>query len=318
MKLNYTFRFLTALFFTSLVSLAEAQDTTLPMMPPPHPVVPKLPINRGPILYNPVFDVIITNNGEILYGLVKEVDEVFIKYQRTDIPDGPIYTIRRSEVYAISYRNQVKEFMRSPAALPMLNNPLPPLIKDTIISIKHIKLFNDANVRIGLGFFRGFTKVKNAGQLSSSGTFPVVSIAYDAIYKNYLRTGVMLSFGSHKFSNQSFSSYDSTQTSSNIKENIFSLMVYGKYSIGDRFSNFQPYVIFGAGINSSHITTEDEVNFYNNGNKSLLVSSGGSSVGIGFMGRLGTDYFFNDMVGAFADVGFGSSIIQAGVVIKIQ
>src|SRR5664279_2025428 len=60
--------------------------------------------------YNAGFDVIIKTNGDIVYGLVKEVGLYLIAYQRTDIPDGPIYTMLRSDVYAISYRNQVKEY----------------------------------------------------------------------------------------------------------------------------------------------------------------------------------------------------------------
>jgi hypothetical protein len=55
------------------------------------------------------FDVIIKNNGDIIYGKVTEV--TLVKYKRTDIPDGPLYQLLRSEVYAISYRNQLKEIL---------------------------------------------------------------------------------------------------------------------------------------------------------------------------------------------------------------
>ena len=87
-------------------------DTVKKFMTPPQPVQ-----------YNAGFDVIIKTNGEIVYGLVKEVGRYLISYQRTDIPDGPIYTMLRTDVYAISYRNQVKEYFNPPSdnGYPLIN-----------------------------------------------------------------------------------------------------------------------------------------------------------------------------------------------------
>jgi hypothetical protein len=41
-----------------------------------------------------------------------------VKYKRTDIPDGPLYQLLRSEVYAISYRNQLKEILNIGGFIP--------------------------------------------------------------------------------------------------------------------------------------------------------------------------------------------------------
>ena len=68
------------------------------------PMPQTIPQNAG-------FDVIVKVNGDIVYGLVKEVGPEYIRYQRTDIPDGPVYIIPRNEVYVISYRNQVKDYI---------------------------------------------------------------------------------------------------------------------------------------------------------------------------------------------------------------
>lgn len=297
---------------------AQVPDTSkVPAAPVPS--MPPAAMPPGTILYNAGFDVIITYDGNIIYGLVKEVGEFLIKYQRTDIPDGPIYTIPRNLVYAISYRNQVKELINPGPANPdqrgrngisRNNNPYNRSYRRLTLS--------DANVRIGLGFIRGYTKVDNADDLSSSATFPVVNIAYDMRYQNLVRLGLQLSFGSHKFSRQEFSSYDSTQTNSSIKENIFSIALYGKYTVTTSVARLRPYVLVGLAINTSHTHTEDEIKFYNNSDQSLLVSSGGRSVGLGLLARAGTDYFFNSKIGAFADVGSGTSLLQVGAVINIQ
>ncbi len=84
-----TFFTVTGFLFISLLligngALAQVPDTTKPFPPPP-PMRPTA--TNG-------FDVIIKKNGEIIYGLVKEVGLDLIIYQRTDIPNGPIILFR--------------------------------------------------------------------------------------------------------------------------------------------------------------------------------------------------------------------------------
>ena len=300
MKYTITLFTLALLFLISDIPAAYGQavptDTTTP--PPP-------------INYNNGFDVIIKKNGDIIYGLVKEVGLQLIKYQRTDVPDGPIYTIPRIEVYAISYRNQVKDIL-SPVQAPV----------DGRISRQpgywpHYRngrdFFQDGVVHLGIGFFRSFTKVKDAGNYSSSGGMPVISIGYDAFYQNQVRLGAQLAFGTHKFSRQEYSDYDSAQTDVHLKENIFTLYAYAKYVIGGSSSAFQPYVIGGLGIHSSNIHSEYAFNFINEPGKVVLVNSGSRSVSLGLLARIGTDYYLNDKFGVFADVGVGPSILNIGI-----
>lgn len=275
-----------------------------------------------PKLYNAGFDVIITYEGAIIYGLVKEVGLTIVKYQRTDIPDGPIYTIPRSEVYAISYRNQVKEYLNSPVVPGVPNANTNPLTNNynnyNNGYSRHPFLLTHGNVRIGLGFIRGYTKVDNANQYSTSGTFPPVIIAYDGLFTNVVRLGLQVAFGSHKFSQQQFDTYDSLQNNTSLKENIFSIMAYGKYSSPNAYANLRPYVIGGLGINSSNIHSSNEVHFLSDANQSLLVTSGNRSVGLGILARIGTDYYFNPKLGAFLDIGTGVALLQLGLVINVQ
>jgi opacity protein-like surface antigen len=276
---------------------------------------------NGPVSYNAGFDVIIKKNGDIIYGLVKEVTLSLVIYQRTDIPDGPFYSIPRIEVYAISYRNQVKDIL-APVTPENYANEYPNNLsypRDYNYRLTRDRLFRNGVVRLGFGFFRSYSKVEDANEYSTSATFPVVSAAYDVAYNRDYRIGVQIGFGSHNFSRQSLSLYDSTQNSVKLKENIFAINVYGRYDIL-RESSFalRPYVVVGIGLNTSHVKSETTINFINNTDQVLLVSSGTRAAGLGFMARVGVDYYINRNLRAFLDAGVGTSIINIGLAIDLK
>jgi len=319
MKINYIINSLFIVVFSLAMHVCTAQQMPLPARDTPY-----MPNNPKPLQYNAGFDVIILINGDIVYGLVKEVDETFVKYQRTDIPDGPVYTIRKNSIYAISYRNQVKEYFSQVTVTPRMR-----LDKITIDTANMDVTINDSmyllpplqksrNFRIGLGFIRGFSKVDNVGDYNSKSTFPILSLAYDVEVKTNVRTGVLLAFGTRKYDSQTFNSYDSTSISSDISEKIFSLMVYGKYGFGNQFAKLHPYVQGGIGINSGRISAKNQVSFTNNNPQVLQVKSGGSATSLGILARIGADYTINKQFGAFADLGSGSALLQVGAIFKIQ
>ncbi|MBE7169121.1 MAG: outer membrane beta-barrel protein [Williamsia sp.] len=273
------------------------------------------------IVYSADFDVIIKRNGDIIYGLVKEVGLELIKYQRTDIPNGPIYTIPRFEVYAISYRNQVRDIL-APVVDPALIRP-PGYIDYNTPGGRYYDrrgsfLSRNGSAQLGLGFIRGFSKVKNANDYSSSASFPVVTIAYDALYKGPVRLGMQLAFGSHKFSGQGYNDYDSTQSTVSIKENVFTIHVYAKYILLNTSSAFQPYALLGLGLNTANIRTNQEVNFVNRADKVLLINSGARAVGLGILARIGTEYNLNNRLRVFGDVGAGPAIINLGIAAGVK
>lgn len=278
--------------------------------PVPDTTKPTLPA------YNAGFDVIIKKNGDIVYGLVLEVGLQLIKYQRTDIPNGPVYTMPRYEVYAISYRNQVKEILTDPDDAYEVPRSYGPYGRP--YNLERRFFLQNSAVRLGLGFIRGYTKVSDAEDYSSQATFPIVSIAYDGYYRNQVRLGAQLAFGSHKFSGQQYSSYDSTQSDVSIKENIFTLHLYGKYNFLKSTSAFQPYVLGGLGITTSNIKTDFAISFINNPGKVVQVKSGSRSVGLGVLARIGTDYYFTNQLSVFADIGFGPSLLNVGVAASID
>ncbi len=273
----------------------------------------RVPIPQ-PIKQNAGFDVIVKMNGDLVYGLVKEVGPDYVSYQRTDIPDGPVYTIPRSEVYVISYRNQVKDYINGRAESGEMQNEQPDenWYNDSINN-KNINFFKNPSLHFGLGFLRSFSKVENVKNYSSSASFPIVSLAYEISYQNNLQLGVMIGFGSHKFSNQQFSSYDSTNNHINLKENIFGLYVYGRYYFLSNQSPLQPYILVGPGITSSNIHSENKISFTNDNSQIILVQSGTRATGLGIMARVGAQYFINNQFQVSFDAGVGLSVIKVGV-----
>lgn len=276
-------------------------------------ITQKVILPPQPIQQNAGFDVIIKLNGDLVYGLVKEVGTDFILYQRTDIPDGPIYSIPRKDVYVISYRNQVKDYINSENT----DQKLATLFSDKHINYKNENLFKNGTAYFSLGFLRSFTKVSEPKNYSTSASFPVISFGYEAKFKNNVTLGVQIGFGSHNFSTQQFSSYDSTKNDITLKENIFALYVYGRYFLTNSSSTLQPYIMAGLGITSSNILSNNTISFTNN-TQTVLVKSGTRSTGLGIMARVGEEYFINNQLQVFVDAGIGLSVINVGVLVNIK
>ncbi|MEO6893670.1 MAG: outer membrane beta-barrel protein [Ginsengibacter sp.] len=268
---------------------------------------------------NAGFDVIVKLNGDIVYGLVKEVGPYYISYKRTDIPDGPVYTIARSEVYVISYRNQVKDYINGRVEDQAGLDLTQPLIDSQNIEKKQNPInLNNGKLGLGLGFLRSFSKVENKNNYSSSSSFPIVSLSYEVPYNENLQLGIMLGFGSHNFSNQNYSNYDSTNNNIHIKENIFGLYVYGRYYFMSPASQLQPYILGGLGVTSSNIHSENKISFTNDNTQTILVKSGTRTTGLGIVARAGIEYYLTKQYQVYLDAGAGLSVIKVGVSFAID
>lgn len=309
--MNKIYKFLSCILFTALIFITRVNaQVDSQRVAPPSPQLNQ--VNAG-------FDVIIKYNGDIVYGLIQEVAPDYISYKRTDIPDGPVYTIYRSEVYAISYRNQVKEYMDASNAelLPGIGrgNRIGPYPR---INYRKADFLKNGTARIGLGFIRSFSKVDNVKNYASSGSFPVISFAYDANFKSNVHLGLMLGFGSHNFSDEQFSSYDSTINNISLKEKFFGLYIYGRYELFNNSSRLQPYVMAGLGITGSHVLSENKIDFTNDNTRTLLVKSGSRAAGIGITARIGSVYYINNQLQAFLDAGIGLSVINIGLAVQVN
>ncbi|UPL48776.1 hypothetical protein [Hymenobacter sublimis] len=71
-------------------------------------------------------DVLTKSNGEELQVKVLEITPTEVRYKRTDNPDGPLITARRTDVFMIRYANGTKELLSGASALPATTPaPLP-------------------------------------------------------------------------------------------------------------------------------------------------------------------------------------------------
>lgn len=274
-------------------------------------------MNR-PIPQNSGFDVIVTLNGDIIYGLVKEVGPYVVTYQRTDIPDGPLYTIPRKDVYVISYRNQVKDYINGGDAQDYRENGINSYNGDQrYINYKGRNIFQNSNVGFGLGFLKSFSKVKK-DNYSSSSSFPAILFSYEVVYQKNIQIGVEMGFGTNKFSGQKFSNYDSTVTNTELTEHIFGLYVYGRYFLLSGSSRIQPYILAGLGITSSNIVSTNKINFTNDNSQQILIKSGNRASGLGVTARLGAQYYLSNQLQLSMDAGFGLSVIKVGLNIAVN
>lgn len=296
--------------------------------------------------HNAGFDVIIKRNGDLVYGLVQEVGPAVVRYKRTDIPDGPVYMLDRREIYAISYRNQVKEVlnpldgMMMPRAgwpgnqaldstqypegyrQPGMYNPqigqyepamYPPSRRRERFSLNRMGM-----VRLALGFFRGYTKVEDAGDYNSSTVIPAFTVAYETLFQQGLRLGLQAGFGNRKFTGREFNDYDSLMIDRSLRESIFTLHAYGRYTIGDVYAGIQPYVMGGIGLQTSSIKSEQEIDFMEQGIPMLQVNSTSRATGIGILLRAGAEYYLNPQFRVFADAGTGPAVVQIGIAAYLQ
>jgi len=81
-------------------------------------------------------DVITKKNGETITGLVYEIGDIDVKYKKIENPNGPNYTVKKSEISMIKYANGSKDLFNEPAtvqpAVQVTNNENP-LPQDLII-----------------------------------------------------------------------------------------------------------------------------------------------------------------------------------------
>src|ERR1051326_6993457 len=54
-------------------------------------------------------DMVTLRNGTMLQGSILEVNAEVLKMKRSDNPDGPVYTIMKSDIYKVEYQNGSKE-----------------------------------------------------------------------------------------------------------------------------------------------------------------------------------------------------------------
>ncbi len=266
------------------------------------------------------FDVIVLNNGSIIHGKVVEVGLQLIRYKRTDIPDGPIYELEKSKVFAISYRNQLTEYM-DPQSEEAFADQGSSAISDST-DLKDPDLGNDlwhssidsGDLRLGFGFIRNFSRVKEVEDYQSEFSFPSVHISYLFPVNENIDLGMAVAFAGFKYQDKSFSEYDQLMTDRTINESLFSIALVGRYWVD--MDLLRPYFLTGISYTNSSVRTEGSVAFSDD-ERSILVHGGARSGNFGIPLRGGVDIRISEPVNVFLEVGTGLSLLQVGAVFKM-
>lgn len=106
-------------------------------------------------------DVIVKKDGTTILSKVLEVGQSVIKYKKHENPDGPTYTISKSELQAINYQNGAKDTFSEPVReenryLPNNQNDGTQQYNDNALLMidanKHSKKHIYWNIKAGLSF----------------------------------------------------------------------------------------------------------------------------------------------------------------------
>jgi len=64
-------------------------------------------------------DIIFLKNGDEIKATVSKIDIEIIKYKKFDNPEGPAYSLKKSEVFMIKYANGTKDVFNTPTETPV-------------------------------------------------------------------------------------------------------------------------------------------------------------------------------------------------------
>lgn len=262
------------------------------------------------------FDVIVRQDGTIVTGKILEVGLFSIKYQRLDMPDGPVMEIPRNVVYAITYRNQLTEYLMpvdsavfyKPADQERESNP-------KTWDERWYANLDSGRLNIGIGLIRSFSMINNVESLSNKGGSIGYFVGYSFPVRRNIEVGFIAGLASFRYRENRVSEYDQFQIIRNIKENIFNITVTGIYRLG--LKPFDPYILGGLAFYRSRVQSDGTIQFLDDlRTVSVQNSAVGSSFGLLIRG--GVTYQFNSKSGVYLDVGNGISLIQLGGAIKLD
>ena len=103
-------------------------------------------------------DIITLKNGEELQTLVQEVGDVDVKYKKFDNPNGPNYSLKKSEIFMIRYANGSRDVFATEPVMPVETLPVPIAEQPNTqrqaetqlepLSIQGIKIYNSNGVNL--------------------------------------------------------------------------------------------------------------------------------------------------------------------------
>ena len=266
-------------------------------------------------------DVIIQVDGMIIYGKVIELNSDNIRYKKNDMPNGPIITMPRKLIYAVSYSNNTFQVVtpvfgkKSSALMAFDQNTF--TSKDAADSSGTNLKYNLAHgsLKVALGFSRTYTTLNGVEKFSKVESAPSVFVAYQFQFNRFLTTGVSLGYAAFNYNYNSFSDYDQIGINQKIKESIVSMGFYARYDLMQGF--LKPYLLGGININYSTVTMEGEI-YFQDEQKFVATNSGIQGFKTSLVFRAGLDLNISRSFGVYADLGTGTSLIQIGVIFILK
>ena len=82
-------------------------------------------------------DIIILKNGNDIQAIVQEIDLDVVKYKKFDNPNGPNYTLKKSEVFIIRYANGSKDVFNE------ITSPTPAEVQQRTVVNQQINPYNN-------------------------------------------------------------------------------------------------------------------------------------------------------------------------------
>ena len=266
-------------------------------------------------------DVIIQVDGVIIYGKVIELNSDNIRYKKNDMPDGPVITMPRKLIYAVSYSNNTFQivtpvFGKKTSALTAFDQNTGISKTESDSSRNNLK-YNLAHgsIKLAMGFSREFTTLKGVDQFSKEASAPSVFAAYQFQFNRILKTGVSVGYAAFNYDYNYFSDYDQIGISQQIKESIISLGFYARYDLMQGF--VKPYLIGGFNINYSTVNMDGEI-YFKDEQKYVATQSGIQGFKSGFVFRGGLDLNISKSFGVYSDIGTGISLVQLGVIFILK
>jgi hypothetical protein len=116
-----------------------------------------------------ICDIITLKNGEDVKAAVMEITPVLIKYKKCNEPDGPLYIVKKTDVFSIKYSNGIKDLITTET--PIQQNSKNPNTENKTnkypqqthpLAIWALVSFILGFITLGIGFIVSFFLAKQA------------------------------------------------------------------------------------------------------------------------------------------------------------
>lgn len=272
-------------------------------------------------------DKIIKIDGIIIHADVIEVGFDVIRYKKSTYPEGPVFSLYRSEVYAIAYADNTTDYFTL-TGFASANQPVEPGGVDQVSgdepeiggemeAMPAIDFFSGKDFlktmqfSLGMGAIQTYSKAEEGIEgIDKKFSFPAVSVRVWGDIKDNIQAGAQITWGKLKFQNDDYNDYDGVVTVSDINENVFSWNVFARYLF--RGEKVHPYGLLGIGIARSAIHTQRDLSFLEDG-ASFRINSYAQTRNLSILLRGGAAVDALEKIKIYADLGSGVSLFQLGV-----